>query len=220
MVCADGDEEEPCRSQLAEPDGPQVPSGAPQMSQDVGESFPDDGGQQERGACLRVHGGQTLGRSSVADTGSKSGPCLDSETSDKVPEKFSVSCVSTPDPGRDSDMEFQAPSEEVLRNMKRQTAEQLCLRKPEVSSEASTKCLEFFFGWLRTKHPCMGHVGESVHFDLRKREIRIMATPRAEKRRCRKDGQLYTFADTVNYSYEQGGSFDFALQMWRNDFDY
>ena len=115
MASADGGQVEPRRSQLAEADGPQEPSG-----------------------------------------GSESGPCLDSETSDEMPEMLSLSCASTPGPGHDSDMEFQVPSEEVLRSMRLQTAEQLCLRKAEVSREAFRECLLFFFAWLRTKHPCMG----------------------------------------------------------------
>ena len=52
MASADGDQQEPGGSQLAVPDGPQVPGGGqdmPQYAFENNNTFPDDGGQQEPG---------------------------------------------------------------------------------------------------------------------------------------------------------------------------
>ena len=49
MAGADGGQEERGGSQLAAPDGPQVPGGGQHMPQDAFDPFPHDGGQQERG---------------------------------------------------------------------------------------------------------------------------------------------------------------------------
>ena len=105
------------------------------MPQDVGDPFPGDGGQQEGGGSQLC-----LGRgASTVDPGS--------ETSDEMPEMLPVSCAWMADLERDSDMKFQVPSEEVLRSMELQTTKELCIRKPEVSSEVFTECLLYFF-WL------------------------------------------------------------------------
>ena len=59
MASADGGEQEPGGSQLAVPDGPQVPGGGQQMPQDEFDPFPHDGGQQEPGGSpLAVPDGQ------------------------------------------------------------------------------------------------------------------------------------------------------------------
>ena len=64
MASADGGEQEPGGSQLAVPDGPQLPGGGQQMPQDEFDPFPHDGGQQEPGGSplavpdgLQVPGG-------------------------------------------------------------------------------------------------------------------------------------------------------------------
>ena len=59
MASADGGQQEPGGSQLAVPDGPQVPGGGQQMPQDAFDPFPHDGGQQEPGGSpLAVPDGQ------------------------------------------------------------------------------------------------------------------------------------------------------------------
>ena len=137
-----------------------------------------------------------------------------------VPERLPVICSWAWDPTLDFDMDLQVPSEEVFRNMALQTTADLCRKKSEVSYEEFTQCLQLFFGWCRKKHPCMRYVRKHVHFNRLRQEIRLNADSCAEKRRCWQDRQFCTFADTVNYSYARGGSVQFALQMWRNDFDY
>ena len=54
MASADGGAHEPGGSQLAVPDGPQVPGGGQQMPQDAFHTFPHDGGQEEPGGTQLV----------------------------------------------------------------------------------------------------------------------------------------------------------------------
>ena len=66
MASADGGQQEPGGSQLAVPDGPQVPGGGQQMPQDAFDLFPDDGGEQEPdGSQLAVPDGRPRNEESI-----------------------------------------------------------------------------------------------------------------------------------------------------------
>ena len=65
---------------------------------------------------------------------------------------------------------------------------------------------------------CFAHPDTEAYFD-RHGDISVRSLPRAERRKCRFDGLLWNFAQTLDWVWQAGGSYVWAHFFWLRDFD-